>query len=110
MRKAIHANYLCLFVMVLGHSRATYIKFTRRCDIHSFLRCFVHALEHFGGVPKVVLTDRMKTVVLGTGDDGHPLWHPVFQDFVYVLSSRFPWFYHDLSGNRRRLTWSLCEV
>ncbi|MDQ0191371.1 DDE-type integrase/transposase/recombinase [Alicyclobacillus cycloheptanicus] len=53
-----------VFVMILGHSRSTYIEFTRRCDIHSFLRCFTHALEHFGGVPKIALTDRMKTVVL----------------------------------------------
>ena len=73
---------LPVFVMILGHSRATYIEFTRRCDIHSFLRCFAHALEHFGGVPKIVLTDRMKTVVLGTNDDGTPMWHKAFQDFA----------------------------
>ena len=73
---------LPVFVMVLGHSRAIYIEFTRRCDIHSFLRCFVHALQHFGGVPKIGLTDRMKTVILGTNDDRSPIWHPMFQDFA----------------------------
>lgn len=76
---------LPVFVMILGYSRASYIEFTRRCDLHSFLRCFVHALQHFGGVPKVALTDRMKTVVLGTNDDGGPHWHPAFQDFALSL-------------------------
>jgi transposase len=73
---------LPVFVMVLGHSRAIYIEFTRRCDIHSFLRCFTHALQHFGGVPKVALTDRMKTVILGIDDDHKPIWHSMFQDFA----------------------------
>ncbi|GMA58493.1 transposase [Alicyclobacillus sacchari] len=74
-----------VFVMILGHSRSTYIEFTRRCDIHSFLRCFTHALEHFGGVPKIALTDRMKTVVLGTNDDRSPIWHPAFQDLALAV-------------------------
>ena len=74
-----------VFVMVLGHSRSIYIEFTRRCDIHSFLRCFVHAIEHFGGVPRIALTDRMKTVILGTNDDRSPLWHPLFQDFALSI-------------------------
>ncbi|WAH37502.1 hypothetical protein [Alicyclobacillus dauci] len=69
-------------ISALGHSRANYIEFTRRCDIHSFLRCFTHELEHFDGVPKVALTDRMKTVVLGRNDDRSPVWHPAFQDFA----------------------------
>lgn len=70
------------FVMVLGYSRSIYVEFTRRCDIYSFLRCFIHALEHFGGVPKFGLTDNMKTVVIGRNDDGTPKWHPMFEDFV----------------------------
>lgn len=73
---------LPVFVMILGHSRSTYIEFTRRCDIHSFLRCLAHAIEYFGGVPKIVLTDRMKTVILGTNDDRSPIWHPAFLDFA----------------------------
>jgi transposase len=33
--------------------------------IYSLLRCMVNAFEYFGGVPEVVLTDRMKTVING---------------------------------------------
>jgi len=74
-----------VFVMTLGYSRATYIEFTRRCDIRSFMRCLIHAMEYFGGVPKVMLTDRMKTVILGVGDDRKPRWHPVFADFAATI-------------------------
>lgn len=74
-----------VFVMVLGYSRATYIEFTKRCDIHSFLRCLIHAFEYFGGIPKVMLTDQMKTVVLGMGDDRKPRWHSLFADFAAAI-------------------------
>jgi len=33
----------------------------------------------------VMLTDRMKTVVLGIGDDRKPRWHPLFADFAATL-------------------------
>lgn len=74
-----------VFAMVLGYSRAMYIEFTKRCDIHSFLRCMVNALEYFGGVPKTMLTDQMKTVILGMGDNRKPRWHPLFEDFAATV-------------------------
>jgi len=74
-----------VFAMVLGYSRAMYIEFTKRCDIHSFLRCLMNALEYFGGVPKTMLTDQMKTVILGMGDDRKPRWHPLFEDFAAAI-------------------------
>jgi transposase len=73
---------VAVFVMVLAYSRATYIEFTKRCDIHSFLRCLIHAFEYFNGIPRVMLTDHMKTVILGMGDDKKPRWHPLFEDFA----------------------------
>jgi len=74
-----------VFAMVLGYSRMMYIEFAKRCDIHSFLRCLIHALEYFGGVPKTMLTDQMKTVILGMGDDRKPRWHPLFEDFAATV-------------------------
>lgn len=73
---------VAVFVMVLGYSRSTYIEFTKRCDIHSFLRCMIHAFEYFNGIPRVMLTDHMKTVILGMGDDKKPNWHPLYEDFA----------------------------
>jgi transposase len=80
-----HVHRMPVFVMVLGYARALFVEFTKRCDIHSFLRCFVHAIEHFGGVPKIMLTDHMKTVVLGMNADRTPQWNPLFADFALSI-------------------------
>ena len=69
------------FVMILGNSRTKYVEFTKRCDFYSLLRCMVNAFEYFGGVPQVVLTDRMKTVIDGS-EAGKPLWNKRFEDFA----------------------------
>jgi transposase len=69
-----------VFVMVLGHSRAKYIEFASRCDLASLERCMANAFVHFGGVPEKVLTDNMKTVIIGR-DNGKPIWNTAFEDF-----------------------------
>ncbi len=43
--------------------RVRYIEFCKRCDLGSLQRCCVNAFEYFGGVPDVLLTDHMKTVI-----------------------------------------------
>ena len=35
----------------------------------NFHKCFVHALEYFGGVLKVVLTKRIMAVIVGAKDE-----------------------------------------
>ncbi len=69
------------FVMILGYSRVKYVEFTKRCDFYSLLRCIVNAFEYFGGVPEIVLTDNMKTVIDGR-EAGKPLWNSRFEDFA----------------------------
>lgn len=68
------------FAMVLGYSRVRYVEFTKRCDIFSLQRCILNAFEYFGGVPEVVLTDNMKTVVVRR-EAGKPVWNAAFLDF-----------------------------
>ncbi len=51
--------------MILGASRVKYVEFTSRCDLNSLQRCIVNAFSYFGGVPKEILTDNMKTVIVG---------------------------------------------
>jgi len=68
------------FAMVLGNSRAKYVEFTSRCDLASLERCMVNAFIHFGGVPEKVLTDNMKTVVIGR-ECSKPIWSAAFEDF-----------------------------
>ena len=70
-----------VFIMIMGNSRCKYVEFTKRCDFYSLLRCMVNAFEYFGGVPQIVLTDRMKTVIDGS-EAGKPLWNKRFENFA----------------------------
>ena len=69
------------FTMILGKSRAKYIEFASRCDLRSLIRCMINAFTYYGGVPREVLTDNMKTVIIGR-EDGEPIWNPQFEAFA----------------------------
>ena len=55
---------LSCFVIVLAWSRATFARFTLDQTLESFVRCHVEAFERFHGVPRAVLYDNLKSVVL----------------------------------------------
>lgn len=55
---------LSCFVIVLAWSRATFARFTLDQTLESFVRCHVEAFNKFGGVPRTVLYDNLKSVVL----------------------------------------------
>ena len=76
-----HEHKVPAFIMILGSSRMKYVEFTKRCDLFSLQRCILNACEYFGGVADVILTDNMKTVILGR-ESGKPVWHPGFLDFA----------------------------
>jgi transposase len=73
---------LYAFVMTLGWSRASYLEFTVSTDAAWWLRCHVHAFRYFGGVPRVVLHDNLKTAVLDREADGSVVWNPRYLDFA----------------------------
>ncbi len=52
-----------LFVAALGASSYTWAEATRDQQMESWLRAHVHALEHFGGIPAIVVPDNTKTGV-----------------------------------------------
>ena len=62
-----------LFAMVLGHSRYLWGQFVLHQDLATVLRCHMEAFEHFGGVPREILYNRMKTAVLGEADADQPI-------------------------------------
>jgi len=70
------------FVMTLGWSRASYLEFTVSSDAAWWLRCHGHAFHYFGGVPRVVLHDNIKTAVLERNADGSIHWNPRYLDFA----------------------------
>lgn len=79
------------FVMTLGYSRMMYVEFTTSIEVSSWLRCHQHAFEYFGGVPREMLHDNLKTAVLSRGAGGKIHWNPRYLDFaLYYGFSPYP--------------------
>jgi transposase len=72
------------FTAVLSYSRMRFVVFTKRCDVATLIRCLLLACEYFGGLPRTMLTDRMKTVLLEM-DGTTPVWNSVFADFMAAI-------------------------
>jgi transposase len=77
-------NALAAFVAVLGYSRATYVEYVSDERIATLLGCHRRAFEYFGGVPRTVLYDNIRTVVLKRDayGPGRHQFHPTFLDFA----------------------------
>ena len=71
------------FVMVLSYSRLMYVEFTLSQCLEDFIQCHVNAFQFFGGVPKKILYDNLKAVVLSRiGSDIR--FNPGFMEFSGV--------------------------
>src|SRR5438093_8238341 len=66
---------LVCFVLVLSWSRALYARFALDQSLESFLRGHVEAFQALGGVPRALLYDNLKSVVLERQGD-HVRFHP----------------------------------
>lgn len=53
-----------IFVMVLCYSRDAYYEIVKSQDIENWCNCHIHAFEHFGGVPKVIIPDNLKSAII----------------------------------------------
>ncbi len=56
-------NEVEVFVAVLGYSGKTYVRACESQRKEDFLSCIVRALNYFGGVPKVLIPDNLKSGV-----------------------------------------------
>ena len=56
-----------LFCMRLGHSRHAFVRAYERADMESFLDGHVRAFEFFGGVPRRLAYDNLKSAVVRVG-------------------------------------------
>jgi transposase len=68
---------LLAFVATLGFSRATFVRFTRAEQFEDWRDGVIAALEYFGGVPRHILFDNTKTVIIKRDAYGPELhrWH-----------------------------------
>jgi transposase len=64
---------LYAFVMVLGYSRKAFVHFTTSMQTAVMLACHQKAFQYFGGVPREILYDNMKTAFLC---DSYGAWRP----------------------------------
>jgi transposase len=76
---------LYCFVMTLGWSRAMYVEFTTNGDTGSFIRCHQHAFEYFGGIPREVLHDNLKSAVIERDTTGTIRFNTRYLDFALAL-------------------------
>jgi transposase len=72
---------LMAFVTVLSHSRQIYLRFFLDAQMESFLRGHVGAFTAWGGVPRVLLYDNLKSAVLERRGDAIR-FHPTLLGFA----------------------------
>ncbi|MDP1996960.1 MAG: IS21 family transposase [Gallionella sp.] len=77
-------NPLYAFCATLGFSRMSFVEFVTDMKVETLIACHQHAFEAFGGVPKRVLYDNMKTVVIerDTSGEGEHRFHTGFLDYA----------------------------
>lgn len=75
------------FVATMGHSRQTFTYFTDNMEAKTLVMCHELAFLFFGGVPKSILFDNMKTVVekRNAYGDGKHKFHPEMHDLAKRL-------------------------
>ena len=72
---------LMAFVMVLSHSRQIFLRFCLDARMENFLRGHVAAFTAWGGVPRVLLYDNLKSAVLERQGDAIR-FHPTLLHFA----------------------------
>ena len=73
---------LSFFLMVLCHSRMMYLEFFVSQTMEHFLAGHQNAFRFFGGVPKKVMVDNLKSAVLKRIIGQTPVFNPRFLDFA----------------------------
>src|SRR6266702_3618533 len=67
------------FAARLKYSRYMYVSFHTDMREETLLRCLIACFQELDGVPWAVVTDNMKTAVLGRTAQHEPIWNPAYQ-------------------------------
>lgn len=76
-------NAAC-FAMVCHHCGMSYIEFFPNAKQENLFIGMIHAFRYMG-VPKYVLTDNMKSVVIRRDQDGNPIWQRDYEQFMRTV-------------------------
>ena len=71
---------LMAFVMVLSYSRKIFLRFYLNAKMHNFLSGHIAAFDAWSGVPRVILSDNLKSIVLERMGDAIR-FHPTYLQF-----------------------------
>jgi transposase len=67
------------FAARLKYSRYMYVSFHTDMREETLLRCLIACFAEIDGVPWAIVTDNMKTAVLGRDEHHQPIWNPAYQ-------------------------------
>ena len=73
---------LSFFVMVMCYSRMMYLEFTVSQTMEHWLGCHQNALRFFGGVPKKIMVDNLKSAVIKRTIGQAPVFNQRYLDFA----------------------------
>jgi transposase len=69
----------------LGYSRRSYLEFAHSADVYGLITALINTFYHFGGTVDAVLTDHMKTVVIGADGEGGWEYNSQIEDLFCFL-------------------------
>ena len=72
------------FAMICHHCGQRYIEFFPNAKQENLFIRMIHAFRYMG-IPRYVLTDNMKSVVLHRDLDGHPVWQKDYEAFMRTV-------------------------
>lgn len=70
-----------VFISVLGASQLTYVEAVLSQCKEDFISCCEHALVYYGGVPKAIVPDNLKSAVIKSSPY-EPTLNQVFENFA----------------------------
>lgn|SRR5574344_851169 len=76
-------NAAC-FAMVCHHCGQRFVEFFPNAKQENLFIGMIHAFRYMG-IPKTVLTDNMKSVVIRRDQDGHPVWQKDYEQFMRTV-------------------------
>ena len=72
------------FAMICHHCGQRYVEFFPNARQENLFIGMIHAFQYMG-VPRFVLTDNMKSVVLHRDMEGHPVWQKDYEAFMKTV-------------------------
>lgn len=72
------------FAMICHHCGQRYIEFFPNARQENLFIGMVHAFQYMG-VPRLVLTDNMKSIILRRDLEGHPVWQKDYEAFMAAV-------------------------